>query len=252
MSQLLKKLIETATAEIGVREANDNSGARVVEYQRATTLGGTHWPWCAAFVAWCIREACKALKIKNPWCNAASCDVILAWSRAHNIAHDTPQPGDVFLVMASTYDATHTGLVTAVKGANFTTIEGNTNLDGSREGIGVFRRQRVNGNRYLFVRWLDLCEAPKSGYEIHAGSKTFASVLLDGAAFVPVRLLGEALGRRVEWNEEKQVILMDGIEFPRQLRFVNHTAHAPARQLAEFLKVPLTVDNAARIITIGA
>ncbi len=34
----------------------------------------------------------------------------------------------------------HTGLVSKVIGNNLETIEGNTNDDGSREGVGVFRR----------------------------------------------------------------------------------------------------------------
>jgi C1A family cysteine protease len=36
----------------------------------------------------------------------------------------------------------HTGLVTAVRDSVFETIEGNTNEDGSHNGIGVFRRTR--------------------------------------------------------------------------------------------------------------
>jgi hypothetical protein len=38
--------------------------------------------------------------------------------------------------------AGHTGLVEKVNGNFLTTIEGNTNLNGSREGIGVFRRNQ--------------------------------------------------------------------------------------------------------------
>lgn len=34
----------------------------------------------------------------------------------------------------------HAGLVTEVNGDRLTTIEGNTNNEGSREGIGVFKR----------------------------------------------------------------------------------------------------------------
>ena len=42
--QIIEAAIRIAVAEIGTRESNNNSGARVVEYQAATTLGGTHWP----------------------------------------------------------------------------------------------------------------------------------------------------------------------------------------------------------------
>jgi hypothetical protein len=36
--------------------------------------------------------------------------------------------------------AGHTGLVESVQGGRLVTLEGNTNDDGSREGVGVFRR----------------------------------------------------------------------------------------------------------------
>jgi hypothetical protein len=35
----------------------------------------------------------------------------------------------------------HTGLVERTSGGKLVTIEGNTNVGGSREGIGVFRRE---------------------------------------------------------------------------------------------------------------
>ncbi len=36
--------------------------------------------------------------------------------------------------------AGHTGFVEGVQGGRLVTLEGNTNDDGSREGVGVFRR----------------------------------------------------------------------------------------------------------------
>ena len=51
------------------------------------------------------------------------------------------KPGMIF-VMASSAGHGHTGLVEKVAGTVLTTIEGNTNDNGSREGIGVFRREK--------------------------------------------------------------------------------------------------------------
>jgi hypothetical protein len=49
----------------------------------------------------------------------------------------------VFMICSDRDQGTgHTGLVERVLGGRLVTIEGNTNGGGSREGIGVFRRNR--------------------------------------------------------------------------------------------------------------
>ena len=56
---LSQKLVALARAEVGVREEamDSNRGARVEEYQAATWLKGSGWPWCAAFICWLFKEA---------------------------------------------------------------------------------------------------------------------------------------------------------------------------------------------------
>lgn len=250
-SAMLAKLIEFATKEVGVREVGDNSGKRVREYQAATTLGGSHWPWCAAFVAFIIALVCRALKIKNLWCNSASCDVILAFARAQGILHSTPQPGDVFLVMASKYDATHTGFVISVNGARFTEISGNTNNTGSRNGNGVYRQTRTNGDRYLFVRWMDLHKSDAKPMEVIVKGETLPAKLINGSHFIPTRAFGEAVGNWVEWNDPHQTVMFDGREFPKQIRNIDGTTYAGVNDLASFANMAVKVDAAAGIITVG-
>lgn len=48
------KLVAAARGELGVREdpPGSNSGSRVRQYQAATDLAGTGWPWCGAFQKW--------------------------------------------------------------------------------------------------------------------------------------------------------------------------------------------------------
>lgn len=59
MRTLGERALRVAVAELGVREIPDgsNSGPRVRQYQAATWLPGTGWPWCAAFVNWAYRQA---------------------------------------------------------------------------------------------------------------------------------------------------------------------------------------------------
>lgn len=248
---LLAKIIAIATAEVGVRESNDNSGARVMEYQAADTLGGTHYPWCASFVSWAIREASKATKTKNIWCNSASCDVILAWARKLNIVHTTPQVGDVFLVMVSKYDATHTGIVVAVNGPKFAEISGNTNDTGSRNGDGVYKQSRTNGDRYLFVRWLDLCEAAPLPVKIAVNGKGTVGLFVDGAWRVPARWFGDAVNLKTEWNADHQTVMFNGREFPKQIRMIEGQSWAGINDLAQFANMAVAFDKASSTITIG-
>lgn len=66
MSKLATELVRIARGEIGVEEIDaTNCGIRVNEYKAATNLPPDEpWPWCAAFVCWCVREAAKAAGVK--------------------------------------------------------------------------------------------------------------------------------------------------------------------------------------------
>lgn len=59
MATLGARALTVAEGELGVREqpARSNSGPRVREYQAATWLPGTGWPWCAAFCCWAYKQA---------------------------------------------------------------------------------------------------------------------------------------------------------------------------------------------------
>ncbi len=52
------------------------------------------------------------------------------------------KPGDIFLLQQTPHDWVHTGIVTAVIGDVFETVEGNTNDGGSRNGVAVLKRVR--------------------------------------------------------------------------------------------------------------
>ncbi|BCM88742.1 hypothetical protein IAD21_00584 [Abditibacteriota bacterium] len=268
MKPVIATSLKIAAAQVGVRESNDNSGPKVREYQAATTLGGTHWPWCAALIAWDFRETEKALKVEIPWSYSASCDVLLADGKARGIVHTTPQVGDVMLVRAkksarngggySTTDMIHTGIVESVgPGGSFGTIEGNTNNDGGREGIGVMRHTRnVNDGRYYFIRWADAlpdAKAPEpytASIEVHVGSggsvRALPSKTENNTVLVAARFWGEALGKSVGWDNGNGVVTFDGEEVPLQPRLFDGVAYFPLRALTDLSGGTVMVDAAAR------
>ncbi|MCC6728276.1 MAG: CHAP domain-containing protein [Chthonomonadales bacterium] len=250
MKELVQRALETAKSQLGVREEGENRGPRVSEY--LTTAGVSPGnPWCAAFVYWCVNKAAAAEGVPNPFVRTAYCPTIAAWARDNEVLHSTPQAGDVFLrygTVAGEYRASHTGFVTAVDGSVFSTIEGNTNIDGSREGIGVFARKRVNGNAYRFVRWGDLLkERDELTYKLYVGDHFLCDMpVRGGRSLCPVRAWGQRLGFEVGWNQEEQVPLFDGHEVTTQITLIDGQAYAPVRDLATSAGLRLRVDNDKR------
>jgi hypothetical protein len=150
---LLTEVLRVAAAEIGVRElpVGTNSGPRVDQYLASVGLNAHagNFPWCAGFVFFCFREAANTLGVANPAARTAG--ALDVWNQAgangvHRVsvaeAVDNPglvQPGMIF-VFSTGGGHGHAGFVEKIEGVVLTTIEGNTNENGSTDGIGVFRR----------------------------------------------------------------------------------------------------------------
>ncbi|HEX7288246.1 MAG TPA: peptidoglycan-binding protein [Candidatus Angelobacter sp.] len=152
-TNLQQKVLDFASTQLQVREQppGSNRGPEVDEYLRSVGIDPAtgSFAWCAAFVYFCFQQASTGLGVKNPAIKDAG--VLDSWRLAgikgvHRIAAseaaDTPslvKPGMVFVIDSGGGHG-HMGLIKQVDGDVLTTIEGNTNLGGSREGIGVFER----------------------------------------------------------------------------------------------------------------
>jgi hypothetical protein len=144
---LLEAVVCMALSQDGVMEEppGSNRGQKVDEYNRTAGVSAGSF-WCMSFVYWCFVKASHNAGVANPMPKTAYCPFLYTWAKNHGRLVGTPQRGDIFLVR---HDGTHThtGLVTGSDGAGrFTCIEGNTNNDGSNNGIGVFKRSRSNGS----------------------------------------------------------------------------------------------------------
>lgn len=139
--------IEVATigeSQLGVLEQplGSNWGPKVKEYLSSTGIDYPA-PWCAAFVQWCLVQ--KGQKGAGAY--------VPSWDKA-SLRVTTPVRNDFGLVWFSSMKRyAHIYIVTGRPSLrSISTIEGNTNNGGSREGIGVFKRIRpLDGQR--FVRW---------------------------------------------------------------------------------------------------
>jgi hypothetical protein len=140
-------VIETARAEIGVTETSENWSPRIAEYLSSVNV---HTPayWCAAFVHWCF-ERCGVETSITAWSPSAVANNVI-WTRGKG---QTPREGDVGSLYYSNLGRVgHTFLIEKW-GDKVVTIEGNSNDNGSRNGVKVCRRIRLAKTLYKVSRW---------------------------------------------------------------------------------------------------
>lgn len=129
----IDKLIQIAKNEVGYLEKASNSqldsktgnagSANYTKYWRDIKPSYQGQPWCAAFVSWCFMEAFgqeKAKKLLKHWPYVYCPTLGNLFTRNAN-----PKIGDI-VIFYHNGTFTHTGIVTAVIGDRFYTIEGNT------------------------------------------------------------------------------------------------------------------------------
>ena len=150
--KLAQKITELARFELGTEEVNgSNCGPRVNEYKGATNLPPAEsWPWCAAFICWLVREALKATGIKETATfkrpRTASAWGFEGWSLAQDATTQTRKPhgGDIKPGDIVIFTFSHIGLAISApdKDGHVTTLAGNTDGQGSREGGAVLKKRR--------------------------------------------------------------------------------------------------------------
>jgi hypothetical protein len=138
------KLREVYTSQIGVREATgQNDGLQVEKYLQSVNLG-KGYAWCAAFITWSFRQAAY---------DVPSLPMAAQWlTTRKRILPDSVGTTDLFGVYFGNRVG-HVGFVDSRTPTKIFTVEGNTNDNGSREGIGVFRRVRLIRTNLVFSRW---------------------------------------------------------------------------------------------------
>lgn len=154
-SALAQAAVAFAITQIGVMEKpiGSNRGPEVDRYLSAVGLDPAvgSFAWCVAFTHFCYRQAAEKLALPNPHIRTAG--VLDHWNKAGRKprvvrvtsarAADDPglvKPGALFIIDLGK-GLGHSGMVIEVANGRLVTIEGNTNDNGSRNGIGVFKRE---------------------------------------------------------------------------------------------------------------
>jgi hypothetical protein len=165
-------LIAAAASLVGVREEGGNNRGLMIERFLRGVKQPPGQPWCAAFVHhvgyWSHFDYASETSTW-PLPSTASCYMLGAYAKQRGVLLEEPADGDVFLLWnARLARFAHTGIVARVREKGETpggdawfdcdTVEGNTDVGGSREGDGVMRRVRrfhpKVGDR--FIRWAEL------------------------------------------------------------------------------------------------
>jgi hypothetical protein len=147
----IDNVIQTYRAEIGVRElTGNNDGDRVETYLKSTDLG-KGYAWCAAFVNYAFSINGIKTVDKPAWSPSWFSSEHLIYKRDFKLIKP-PAVGDIFgIYFKSKKRIAHVGFIDEAWNNNskyITTVEGNTNGTGDREGDGVYRKRRLKRQIY--------------------------------------------------------------------------------------------------------
>ena len=147
----MKKIIDTAQAQVGVKEYPPNSNnvlyntwfyGQVVQDNPAK---GEFYPWCGTSVSWVYFHAGYPLGNIGYTKGFAGCATALKHFQQSGelIPKEKVQPGDIFIVdWDGNGSPDHTGIVkdprTLAQGGDFVTLEGNTSAVGSQSNGGEY------------------------------------------------------------------------------------------------------------------
>lgn len=140
------KIIAAAKSYTGQQEIQPNQGFKDPSFLAKMVARG--WvkpqPWCGYFAKQCQVDAYENnpefLAIVKTRSNGGAAGTLENWKANSNLVSNVPVPGAVVIFYEGKGPSGHVGIVIAVSGNIITTIEGNTNSDGSREGYEVAQK----------------------------------------------------------------------------------------------------------------
>ena len=149
-----KLFLAVARDYIGIREIGGDNRGPSVEFMQKLGEITPGLPWCAAYVNAVAEIACSVKNIISPF-EAIDYQGYVQSYFLHAQAENwlgAAHPGDIGMIYYPTKSRyAHIFIVDAVLEEGVTTIEGNTNDDGSRNGVGVFQRFRTVTDRIVFA-----------------------------------------------------------------------------------------------------
>ena len=249
------KFIEIALEWVGTKEEPEgsNRGFHIDLWNRACNVPVGSF-WCATFLS-SVATRLKFLTGTN-WQlgTSADCDVWLSRAKKLGIVYQTPKKGDIFVVMAkgSLTDAVHIGIVGGFDGGSWWSIEGNSNLDGSRNGTAVVKRPDLCAFRksanLRFIRWSDTIDTEKKpDWLVMMGEDIIPGKMVNSRVYAPLRdLLNALYGADVETRLDFDLVpLWDDKPIPCTPIIVEGRTQVSVREFAVWQTLNVTVPHQA-------
>lgn len=151
----VEKIIETAKAEIGVKE--NPSGSNNVKYNTdyyGRAVSGSAYPWCAAFCYWVFKKAGLS-HLFYGGNKTAYCPSIESYYKSIGRWYTSnPKKGDLVLFdFGGNGVSEHIGILEKVNSdGTYSVIEGNTSVTSNDNGGNVMRRTRYKSQIKGFAR----------------------------------------------------------------------------------------------------
>jgi hypothetical protein len=153
-----ERALEMALAEAAKHvheEGGANTGPRVRQYQGATSLAGTGWPWCDAFCDFCFEEAGRSLDELE---RSAGVEHTFELAKSKGWLVNEPARADLVCFQWDSGPLDHIGFVLQpMPDGSIKTVEGNTSPmagvgHAQGEGDGVYVKIRPRGVCAAFIR----------------------------------------------------------------------------------------------------
>lgn len=251
MSSLANGFIDIARKYIGVTEqpVGSNCGPMIDRWNTLVNAPiGSYW--CASFVSGVAVEWENKSGFDWPLCFSADCDVWLAVAKKHGVLHRAPMAGDLVLLVKTLQDgrqdAFHIGVVEGQDESGvWYSIEGNSNNDGSRNGIEVAHRplyRSRNKEVLYFIRPWSLVQ-DGIDWKIVNGDKHILAMVQNGRTYAPVRdfvrlVIGDSAV--LAWEDGP---VLNGEALAVQCILRDGKSYAPVRDIARSLGFDCIVNS---------
>jgi hypothetical protein len=252
-----ERLIGIAKRYIGVTEKplGSNRGQTIDAWNLAVGAPVGSF-WCASFVSAVVREFNWSSDDDFPFPLSASCDDWLRNAKKRDLLFDHPAVGAIGLVINPTNhnDATHIFIVDGYENGKYSSIEGNSNSGGSRNGTTVARRVDCQAGRpkTAFIHWFEGDDPEIPWHLVITVDAQPISIQLEtigNSTYLPVRYTLQTVGLDTTLLTYQGMPMYAG-QTLKDTVVIKGKTHMKVRTFCEKFSLKFTVNSAAKVINV--
>ena len=211
-NKAISQFIDIATKYVGVTEnpVGSNRSIQIDDWNEAVGVPVGSF-WCASFVSAVVHKWVAATGKDFPIDESASCDAWFNRAKAKGLLTRIAKPGHILLVMksADSSDAIHIGICGYESNGLISSIEGNSNNDGSANGTMVaLRKNHLWKRSSLNVWYIDWSKGMKKEWVVEVNGESLDVKIINDTVYVPIRRVAGALDIPITtYLEEKRIVV---------------------------------------------